>query len=74
MIHIDEMPADIDNHYQPTLELRGDIAATLTELTRLLAGLRLSDDANAAIAEQRAALAARSTRRPSAHPARLMPA
>ncbi len=57
VIHIDEVPADIDNHYQPTLELRGDIAATLTELTRLLAGLQLSDDANAAITEQREALA-----------------
>ncbi len=29
LIHIDEIPADIDNHYQPALELRGDIAATL---------------------------------------------
>ena len=57
VIHIDEVAADIDNHYQPTLELRGDIAATLTELTRLLAGLRLSGAANAAIAEQREALA-----------------
>ena len=57
VIHIDEVPADIDNHYQPTLELRGDITATLIELTRLLAGLRLSDDANAAITDQRQALA-----------------
>jgi acetolactate synthase I/II/III large subunit len=57
VIHIDEVPADIDNHYQPTLELRGDITATLTELTRLLAGLRLSDDANASITDQREALA-----------------
>jgi acetolactate synthase-1/2/3 large subunit len=57
VIHIDEVAADIDNHYQPTLELRGDIAATLTELTRLLAGLRLSDAANVAITEQREALA-----------------
>ena len=56
VIHIDETPADIDNHYQPTVELRGDIAATLTELTGLLAGLRLSDEASAAVAEQRAAL------------------
>ena len=53
LIHIDEMPADIDNHYQPTLELRGDIAATLTGLTRLLTGLRLNDAVSAAIAEQR---------------------
>ena len=56
LIHIDEMPADIDNHYQPTLELRGDIAATLTELTRHLTGLRLDDAVSVRIAEQRAAL------------------
>jgi acetolactate synthase I/II/III large subunit len=56
LIHIDEMPADIDNHYQPTLELRGDIAATLTELTRQLAGLRLDSGVSVRIAEQRAAL------------------
>ena len=56
VVHIDEIAADIDNNYQPTLELRGDIAATLTELTRLLTGLRLGDQANAAIAAQRQAL------------------
>jgi acetolactate synthase-1/2/3 large subunit len=56
VVHIDEVPAEIDHHYQPTVELRGDIAATLTELTGLLSGLRASDTAAAAIAEQRAAL------------------
>jgi acetolactate synthase-1/2/3 large subunit len=56
LIHIDEMPADIDNHYQPALELRGDIAATLTELTPQLTGLRLDDGVSVRIAEQRAAL------------------
>jgi acetolactate synthase-1/2/3 large subunit len=56
LIHIDELPADIDNHYQPTCELRGDIAATLTELIRPLSGLRLGDTVSARIAEQRAAL------------------
>jgi acetolactate synthase I/II/III large subunit len=56
LIHIDEIPADIDNHYQPTLELRGDIAATLTAMIRPLSGLRLNDTVSAAIAEQRAAL------------------
>jgi acetolactate synthase I/II/III large subunit len=56
LIHIDEIPADIDNHYQPTLELRGDIAATLTAMIPPLSGLRLSDTVNAGIAEQRAAL------------------
>jgi acetolactate synthase I/II/III large subunit len=56
LIHIDEIPADIDNHYQPTLELRGDIAATLTAMTQPLSGLRLNDIVSAGIAEQRAAM------------------
>ena len=56
VIHIDEVPADVDNHYQPTVELRGNIATTLRGLTRLLSGLRLSDAADAAVAAQRAAL------------------
>ncbi len=56
LIHVDEMPADIDNHYQPALELRGDIAATLTELTRPLTGLRPDDAISAQIATQRTAL------------------
>ena len=56
LIHVDEMPADIDNHYQPALELRGDIAATLTELTRPLTGLRPDDAVSAQIATQRTAL------------------
>ncbi|OBF21735.1 acetolactate synthase [Mycobacterium kubicae] len=56
IIHVDEVPADLDNHYQPSLELRGDIAATLAELTRLLTGLRLCDTASTAVAQQREAL------------------
>jgi acetolactate synthase-1/2/3 large subunit len=56
LIHIDEIPADIDNHYQPTLELRGDIAATLTAMIRPLSGLQVDDTVSAGIAEQRAAL------------------
>ena len=56
LIHIDEVPADIDNHYQPALELRGDIAATLTGLIRPLTGLRLNDTVSAHCAAQRAAL------------------
>jgi acetolactate synthase I/II/III large subunit len=56
LIHIDEVPADIDHQYQPTLELRGDIAATLTELIRPLSGLRLTEEVRGAIAEQRTAL------------------
>ncbi|MGO9102068.1 MAG: acetolactate synthase AlsS [Mycobacterium sp.] len=56
LIHIDEIAAEIDNHYQPALELRGDIAATLTAMIPPLAELRLSDTVTAGIAEQRAAL------------------
>jgi acetolactate synthase-1/2/3 large subunit len=56
VVHIDEVPADIDEHYQPSVELRGDIAATVTELTRLLSGLRLSAPASVAVADQRSAL------------------
>jgi acetolactate synthase-1/2/3 large subunit len=56
LIHVDEMPAEIDNHYQPTCELRGDIAATLTALTGPLTGLQLNDAVSADIARQRTAL------------------
>ncbi|MBW0014603.1 acetolactate synthase AlsS, partial [Mycobacterium sp.] len=56
LIHIDELAADMDAHYQPTLELRGDIAATVTGLTSRLSGWRPTDAARAAAAEQRAAL------------------
>lgn len=58
IIHIDALPADIDNHYQPTLELRGDIAATITEMTPLLADLVLDGDFRTEIDCQRVALAA----------------
>jgi acetolactate synthase-1/2/3 large subunit len=56
LIHIDEIPADIDNHYQPTIELRGDIAATLAAMTAPLTGLRLNAAVSADIAEHRATL------------------
>lgn len=57
VVHIDSIPADIDNNYQPTLELRGDIAATLAALTDALAGFTLTGDYRAEIAKQRNALA-----------------
>jgi acetolactate synthase I/II/III large subunit len=57
VVHIDSMPAEIDNNYQPTLELRGDVAATLTALTESLADLTLSANYQAEIATQRNALA-----------------
>jgi acetolactate synthase-1/2/3 large subunit len=33
IVHIDVLPADLDNSYQPYVELLGDIAATLQALT-----------------------------------------
>ncbi|WP_030455425.1 acetolactate synthase AlsS [Herbidospora cretacea] len=57
VVHVDTLNADIDNHYQPAIELRGDIAATLTEMAGALAGLRMGEQARAAIAAQRRALA-----------------
>ena len=57
IVHIDSMPAEIDNNYQPTVELRGDVATTLTALTEGLAGLTLSTNYQAEIATQRNALA-----------------
>jgi acetolactate synthase-1/2/3 large subunit len=57
VVHIDSVPADIDNNYQPTLELRGNIAATLTALTDSLAGLTLTPAYQAEIARQRDTLA-----------------
>ena len=53
IIHIDALPATIDNHYQPQIELQGDIAATLDQLAPQLAGLRLGAEVNGATAEQR---------------------
>jgi acetolactate synthase-1/2/3 large subunit len=57
VVHIDSIPAEIDNNYQPTLELRGDIAATLAGLTDNLAGFTLTTDYQAEIDKQRKALA-----------------
>jgi acetolactate synthase-1/2/3 large subunit len=36
IIHIDVLPADLDNSYCPNVELTGDIAQTLETLTRLI--------------------------------------
>ncbi len=57
VIHIDSVPADIDNNYQPTLELLGNVAATLAALTDNLAGLTLTTDYQTEITKQRKALA-----------------
>ncbi len=58
VIHVDSVPAEIDNSYQPTMELRGNIAETLRALTACLEGrLALTPEYQAQIAQQRQALA-----------------
>jgi acetolactate synthase I/II/III large subunit len=57
IVHIDSIPAEIDNHYQPTCELIGNIAATLTALIDSLAGLTLTNDYQSELAKHRKALA-----------------
>ncbi|MFD7900173.1 acetolactate synthase AlsS [Streptomyces sp. NPDC059743] len=57
VVHIDSVPAAVDNHYQPTLELRGTVAATLTELVKPLAGLVRSEAFTADIARRQRELA-----------------
>ena len=57
IVHIDSIPAQIDNHYQPTVELIGNIGATLSALTDGLAGLTLTAGYQAEIATQRNELA-----------------
>lgn len=56
VIHVDSLPAEIDNHYQPAVELVGNVAATLTALANNLADLTLAADYQAQIAIQRKAL------------------
>src|SRR6185312_6778789 len=57
IVHIDSVPADIDNNYQPTLELRGDVAATVSALSQSLAGLTVSEVFREEIDHQRDMLA-----------------
>jgi acetolactate synthase I/II/III large subunit len=57
ILHIDSIPAEIDNHYQPSVELIGDVGATLSALTDGLAALTLTASYQAEITAQRNALA-----------------
>ena len=57
VVHIDSIPAEIDNSYQPAYELIGNVAATLGALTESLAGLTLTPKYEAEIAQERNALA-----------------
>ena len=42
IIHLDDYPCEIDNYYQPDIELRGSVEDTLAELTRILPSCSLN--------------------------------
>jgi len=77
LIHIDVLPADLDNSYRPYVELTGDIASTLGLLTPQLTRTHRSDLAATilkAIAAERAELSRESATRSGTpiHPLRLV--
>jgi acetolactate synthase-1/2/3 large subunit len=77
IIHIDVLPADLDNYYQPYVELTGDIAQTLRALTAQISRSTksaLSASILSAIAAERDHLAAESAKRSGTpvHPLRLV--
>ena len=45
IIHLDDYPADIDNYYQPAIELRGNVEATLDAISASLESRTFSPDA-----------------------------
>jgi len=53
IVHIDTVPALIDNHYRPALELRGNVAATVQALAASLRGLTLSGEFAEIVTTQR---------------------
>ncbi|TFC92426.1 MULTISPECIES: acetolactate synthase AlsS [Cryobacterium] len=57
IIHLDELSADLDDYYRPTVELRGDVAETLDALAHQVDGLTMPAPAAAEVAVQRARLA-----------------
>ena len=57
IIHLDELAADLDDYYRPTVELRGDIAETLDSLASQIEGLAMPIAAAAEVTVQRARLA-----------------
>ncbi|TFC83726.1 acetolactate synthase AlsS [Cryobacterium cheniae] len=57
IIHLDELSADLDDYYRPTVELRGDVAETLDALAGQIDGLAMPAAAAAEVTAQRARLA-----------------
>lgn len=44
IIHLDEVRADIDHYYQPSLELVGDIPGTVNRIKEKLSGLNITEE------------------------------
>jgi acetolactate synthase-1/2/3 large subunit len=57
IVHVDTIPAKIGNHYQPALEVRGSIAASVDGLTKMLEGLAPFEGYEAELDSLRAELA-----------------
>src|SRR5579864_6305360 len=77
IVHIDVLPADLDNSYTPTIELQGDISATLAILTPLVSHSSLAPEISrllVKIEEDRAdlALVSENLRGTPIHPLRLV--
>lgn len=53
LVHIDVLPAEIDSAYSPDIELIGDIACTLDDLTRRIEGSLILSSQAAAILDER---------------------
>ncbi|WP_250031133.1 acetolactate synthase AlsS [Paractinoplanes maris] len=58
IVHIDSVPANLDNDYYPDLELLGQVAGTVAALTPLLARVSPGPALTAELAEARRGLAA----------------
>jgi acetolactate synthase-1/2/3 large subunit len=53
LIHLDALPAEIDNTYQPALELRGDVVRTVNALAARLGELKLSAQSSSLVTDLR---------------------
>src|ERR1700687_5290829 len=56
LIHLDVLPAEIDNTYQPALELRGDVVGTVNAVAARLGELKLSAPSRSLVTDLRGRL------------------
>ena len=53
VLHVDFLPAEIDAHYHPELELVGDVATSLTMLSECMASMKFNFDLSSQAAARR---------------------